>query len=369
MCAYRSLSATTDNDACELLQSCLPLLTEAGSFSTKDLQCICQGIKAATVDLCYSVKHAADLLVLRQREAQIYTVLLSLAGKHRARLAESLTYPKGASINASLASSPPAGSVLAELLQICASAAQSTTASRAVVMQLAGRCACASGSAAEALLGFLAGLVLKAACMAARRIAAVAAFDCMFVHAGALSSEAWQLCMNLLQDCLHPAALDAEVQQAAVIATGRLLMQAAEVCDNRGCAEQLLAALLQLYVQTTGNRTTAIGGERVQKVLHIFFHGYRDCSTSSSCLTSAIVALLQQAAQDQVLLINMRDMALFSNPTQPDAVDALRLRCKFAMRLIVSSVSSCEVCIAVAASLQCTFPCLSAANVQAWLEQ
>ena len=78
----------------------------------------------------------------------------------------------------------------------------------------------------------------------------VGILDGLFCHLDSLNLNLWQHAISLLQQMLESQHSKAGgLQLVAVVGIGRLLMHAAEVCADLSQTEQLIALLVQTYVQ------------------------------------------------------------------------------------------------------------------------
>lgn len=74
--------------------------------------------------------------------------------------------------------------------------------------------------------------------------------DGIFCHTDSLSPDVWQHVMTLVQQMLEcQQGRAAGLHLAAVVGVGRLLLYASHVCADLGQTEQLVALLVQSYVQ------------------------------------------------------------------------------------------------------------------------
>lgn len=70
------------------------------------------------------------------------------------------------------------------------------------------------------------------------------------MHQGSLTAPVWQHATTILLQMLAKSDQEAKkCQLAAVMSIGRLLLHASDACSDQGQTEQLLAALVQTYIQ------------------------------------------------------------------------------------------------------------------------
>lgn len=83
--------------------------------------------------------------------------------------------------------------------------------------------------------------------------------DGLQMHQSSLPASVWQHAVGTLLQMLASSDLEAgELQLAAVASIGRLLLHAGDACDEQGQTEQLLAALVQTYIEPTSGPESSL---------------------------------------------------------------------------------------------------------------
>ena len=124
----------------------------------------------------------------------------------------------------------------------------------------------------------------------------------MFCYIDSLSISIWQANLETLRQMLESQQSKAAgLQMAAVVAIGRLLMHEAQVCSELGQTEQLVALLVQTYVQpdqaqrgklyVTPIRETCFGESSFSKIIHNIIEIYLPVLLTSLSVHMTAVAL------------------------------------------------------------------------------
>ncbi|DBA87447.1 TPA: hypothetical protein ACH3X1_004486 [Trebouxia sp. C0004] len=317
-------------------------------------------LENCAIDLCCtSVRGTQGLLALRQRETVVYAALLTSHHAHVASLAKELTGSKWESYPQSL----PPGSKLAMLMDTCYKSGHATPASQQRAVQLMSACAVADAGLFIMLLPELEQIMWGGHYPGSQVAAAAGAdmagiLDGLFCHVEYLTVDRWQHFMNIMQQMLESQqGRAAGLHLRAVVAIGRLLMHASDVCANLGQTEQLVALLVQSYVQPDFSPTSitvpglsnhptssvqqALGQQDDnQQAMHCFFQEYS--KEHADDLANTCVLLICDAIANSILVWNTDTGSLNAQQSHHsfDTVQeasTLRLHCKFLARLLHQS--------------------------------
>ncbi|DBA71513.1 TPA: hypothetical protein ACH3X2_011300 [Trebouxia sp. C0005] len=352
--SWRSLDPhLSDTTACQLLQHCL--LRGPISNSTPTARKLLKHLEDCAIDLCCtSVRGTQGLHALRQRETVVYAALLASHHAHVASLAKALT---GSQFDGCPQALPP-GSKLAMLMDTCYKSVHATPASQQKAVQLMGACAVADAGLYVMLLPELEQIMWGGHHPGNQVAAAAGILDGVFCHIEYLTLDVWQHIMNIMQQMLESQqGRAAGLHLRAVVGIGRLLMHASDTCADLGQTEQLVALLVQSYVQPDSSpRSTTVPGHRInrtsntqqalgqqddnQQAMHCFFQEYS--KEHADDLANTCVLLICDAIANSILVWNP-DTGSLNTRQSHHAFDTvqeastLRLQCKFLARLLHQS--------------------------------